>query len=285
MRASDTWSPPGAVAPSALEAARLELHWAIQAVDVVGRSLIEPEPDASHIALTWLDELGALASARIADGSRAALRLGSVELLVLDASGHPADRLSLAGITLAVGAAWVRGRMAARLDARPRWARHHPDIPDAPAGHGQPFGPPSAAHAELARWYGNAARALGAVADADSRAGPVRVWPHHFDMATFVNLDPALAQYEGRSVNVGFSPGDATFAEPYFYVVPYPPPAAESLPPLEGPGAWHVEGWLGAVLSAGEVVRRSPEGQRAVVTSFLDHATSVLERALGADDR
>jgi len=281
MRAPSEWSPLGAVEPSDLLDARLELHWATQAIDTVGRTLAEPEPDSSHIALEWLDDLGVLASSRIPDGSRAALRPESIELLILGASGHPTDRLALVGRTLAEGADWVRERVAARLGAPPEWAEHRADIPEAPVGHGQPFGPPTPAHAEFAGWYGNAARVLGTVADADRRAAPVRVWPHHFDIATFINLDPELAQYEGRSINVGFSPGDATFAEPYFYVVPYPAPEAGALPRLEGHGAWHVEGWLGAVMSAGEVVVRSPEGQETAVASFLDSAMSALERALG----
>ena len=281
MPAPSDWSALGAVEPADLLDARLELHWATQAIDTVGRTLVEPEPDSSHIALEWLDDLGVLASARISDGSRAALRLEPMELLILSALGHPTDRLALAGRSLAESAAWVRGRVAARLGRAPEWAEHRADIPDAPVGHGQPFSAPTPAHAELARWYGNAARVLGTVADTDRRAAPVRVWPHHFDIATFINLDPELAQYEGRSINVGFSPGDATFAEPYFYVVPYPAPDATDLPRLERHGAWHVEGWLGAVMSAGEVVVRSPGGQEEAVASFLGNATSVLERALG----
>lgn len=204
----------------------------------------------------------------------------SVELLILDASGHPVDRLALAGRTLPEGIAWVRERVAERLDTVPEWSDHRGDIPDAPVGRGQPFGPATDAHRELGRWFGNAARLLGTIADADRRADPVLAWAHHFDIATFLNLDPDKAQYEGRSINVGWSPGDATIPEPYFYVVAYPAPEVGDLPRLGGFGVWHAEGWVGAVMGAGEIVARSPEGQGPAVVSFIQNAMSILERKL-----
>jgi len=43
---------------------------------------------------------------------------------------------------------------------------------------------------------------------------PVRIWPHHFDMATLISLRG------DRTIGVGFVPGDALFPEPYWYVTP-----------------------------------------------------------------
>ena len=68
----------------------------------------------------------------------------------------------------------------------------------------------------------------------------MRTWPHHYDSATLILLDPAETGEDARSINVGMSPGDGSYAEPYWYVTPWPPPPEktilEHLPPLEGKG-------------------------------------------------
>ena len=40
-------------------------------------------------------------------------------------------------------------------------------------------------------------------------------------------------------IGVGLSPGDTYYAEPYWYVSPYPYPGLEDLPVLDGSGFWH----------------------------------------------
>ena len=54
---------------------------------------------------------------------------------------------------------------------------------------------------------------------------PTRCWPHHFDLATVVELGQA------RSIGIGLSPGDDYYAQPYFYLSPYPKPARNGARP------------------------------------------------------
>ena len=56
----------------------------------------------------------------------------------------------------------------------------------------------------------------------------------------------------------------------YWYVTPWPYPDPDALPTLDGPGAWHTEGWVGAVLSGEEVVETDPAFREAVVRKFVD---------------
>lgn len=92
-----------------------------------------------------------------------------------------------------------------------------------------------------------------------------------------------------RTRTVSWAAGSATrhgysepspIPEPYFYVAAYPAPEVGDLPRLEGFGAWHAEGWTGAVMSVGEIVARSPEGQGPAVVSFIENAMSILDRKL-----
>jgi len=49
-------------------------------------------------------------------------------------------------------------------------------------------------------------------------------------------------------MNFGFSSGDQTIAEPYFYVTACPAPAGWAGGPLPEPAHWHTAGFLAAAL-------------------------------------
>lgn len=85
---------------------------------------------------------------------------------------------------------------------------------------------------------------------------PVQLWPHHFDLALLwfssrivPGADPADEDSADEQMNFGFVTGDASVAEPYFYVTAYPLP--DQLPGVALPEGtvWHSEGWQGAILT------------------------------------
>jgi hypothetical protein len=84
---------------------------------------------------------------------------------------------------------------------------------------------------------------------------PVQFWSHNFDLAmswlsgrrvTGENI--TNPDREDEKMTFGFSPGDATIPEPYFYVTGYPmPDGFMHSPPPQG-AYWQTEGWKGAAL-------------------------------------
>jgi hypothetical protein len=68
-------------------------------------------------------------------------------------------------------------------------------------------------------------------------------------IATLIQVDAEAK----TSIGVGMTPGDGNYAEPYWYVSPWPYPTSPQLPDLPA-GAWHTEGWTGAVLTGTDVV-------------------------------
>lgn len=266
MSAKNSWVRLGAVAPSELEAARLELHWGVQPVGMVGVQLVEPAADHSHGSLEWLDETGALAGQPLAHGARVALQVASQELLILNAASEVSDRLELRSHTLAAVTAWVHDRLLQRGETarQAEWAPLAPvGLPEAPVGRGAPFGPAGEAHEELARWFGNAAGLLRYLANREPGASPVRGWPHHFDLATLIAFDSDAPPEEARSVGLGLSPGDGSIAGPYLYVLPWPAPEPDQRPPLDGGGVWVTEGWVGGALAGSDLVGLGEAGEQA----------------------
>lgn len=282
--APGSWPPLGAVPPAALVEARLQAHHAAQVVVAVGISLLPPRPDDSHTNLEWLPGEGALAS-RPAPGRtlfRVALRFRDLALLFCDAEGAVRVAYALDGRTVAEAMNWLLGEVArAGGDADRLTARKHYAIPAHPVGSGAPFTAPAGALAELAAYYGGAATVLGALAARTPGAAEVRCWPHHFDLATLLTV--AGAGEGAGTIGAGLSPGDEHYAEPYYYVTPYPYPAARPLPDLPA-GHWHTAGWTGAVLTGSELLRAGGgAGQPQCVAAFLTRAVEAGRRLLSPD--
>ncbi|MEP6692382.1 MAG: hypothetical protein ABJD07_14570 [Gemmatimonadaceae bacterium] len=273
------WSPVGAIAPGTLAEARAELHHAAQIANAVGISLLAPRPDDSHTNLEWMPATRSLASELVPAVTpfRAAIRAADLALVLLDETGAPRAQMPLEGATMNEGFAWLVERVReCGADASRMTMHKHYQIPRHALDEGTTFGVGDGVPLrELDRYYGNGDLLLRDLAAREASASPVRCWPHHFDMATLITVRA------DTTIGVGISPGDESFAEPYFYVSPYPYPPASALPEL-GQGAWHTTGFTAAVLTATALVRESDGvAQSQLAARFIADAVVACRRALG----
>ncbi len=84
---------------------------------------------------------------------------------------------------------------------------------------------------------------------------PVQLWPHHFDFSLrwfsgrlVPGVDPADAENADEQMSFGFSTGDSSVPEPYFYITAYPWQEALLAHELPTGARWHTNGWKGALL-------------------------------------
>ncbi|HEU4888512.1 MAG TPA: hypothetical protein VFV49_11530 [Thermoanaerobaculia bacterium] len=259
------WERTGSVDPRVLADARMQLHWAAQAVAGIGRTLHVPREDDSHTSFTWSATLDALVQEPF-NGITAGLRLRDLTLLAI---GATASKLPLLGRTLDDAFAFLESQFAMALK------RPDVDLPDHPVSRGAAFDANPEHLAELARYYNNAASVLADVARSDSHAGAVRCWPHHFDIATLLTF--AGSGEDTRTIGIGFSPGDQGSSEPYYYVTPWPCPDPSHLGALHI-GRWNTTGWTGAVLPASSFA--NVERPEQFVRAFIADATARSREAL-----
>jgi hypothetical protein len=277
MAADAAWEALGHPPPVALASTRAELHWAAQVLAAAAAALIAPAPDDSHTSLEWVAARAWLAGVRTPAGLRAALRPADLTLLALGEDDAPVAELPLAGRTLAEALDWMNGALRAQAGVQLRLPSY--EMPAHPVQQGARFfddGASAAARAELTRWYAAADHALRTLARAAPGASAVRCWPHHFDIATLLPGSSAA----GSTVGIGLSPGDASYAEPYFYVTPWPYPRDPVPPPLPAGARWHREGWFGAVLTGTVVVDAAPSARGAAVASFMEAAVAACRSLL-----
>jgi len=103
----------------------------------------------------------------------------------------------------------------------------------------------------------------------------VKVWPHHFDMAILHYLNAE------DSVGLGLAPGDDYYAQPYFYVTPYPYPpdhTIEETNPIVG--HWHTEGFKALILTYDQLFKEIEELEAQLVYDFLKNGLEISSKLL-----
>ena len=105
-------------------------------------------------------------------------------------------------------------------------------------------------------------------------SSPVQLWPHHFDISVnwfsgrLIPIRiPAIPDWSDEQMNFGFSTGDGSIPDPYFYVTAYPQPEGWTDTTLPAGASWQTEGWSGAVLPY-ELLAGSTDG-KALLLNFL----------------
>jgi hypothetical protein len=252
------WSGLRDPAPQTLVPPRETAHFAVQWAAKAARANLPASPDDSHTALAWDAELGALASAPFPNGMRVGVRIAPLELAVYTGAG--VQRLALDGREARAVDAWLDSALAAQ-GLKPATPVVLPyEIPARPLAKLPGL-------EQLARWVAASAEVLEAVRTKYRKLhpgpGPVRCWPHHFDIAVLVGLEEGGAE-SSRSIGIGVSLGDEYYPQPYAYVSPYPRPQAAQLPALPPGGHWHTRDFFGAVATA-DALLAQPDPRAALV--------------------
>ena len=106
---------------------------------------------------------------------------------------------------------------------------------------------------------------------------PVQLFPHHFDLALswfsgrqVPGQDPANEDWSNEQMTFGFSTGDESVPEPYFYATAYPEPEGFVGSTLPEKAYWNELGFSGAVLPYAALVET--EHPHRLLTEFLEKA-------------
>lgn len=259
--------------PTTLAAARALAHRGAQWAARAARANLEAVPDDSHSALAWDGAKAALVSLPLKGGTQVGLRIGVLEVIVT--RGGSTEAFPLATNTEAEVADWLDG-MLKEAGLKPAAGVELPyAMPATNFARAVDEGPRLAA---LSGWFAAGAELLEEMRQKYQRfePGPARCWPHHFDIAIVIELEDAASP---RAIGIGLSPGDDYYAQPYFYLSPYPRPDTENLPALPPAGRWHTHEFFGAVVTGVEML--ALEDPRAGLMKVVDAAFAESLKRLG----
>ncbi|MFQ3616250.1 MAG: hypothetical protein SNJ57_02090 [Cyanobacteriota bacterium] len=262
--------------PQALISDRVQLHYAVQFIAAVGAALGKPQSDGSQVTLDWDETLFGFVGKPIPDTSiQLALLPGSLTSVILK-DGEAIAALPLAGQTMQQSLDWHKAALAKLgIPADSIKLLEYPpdDFPDHPLAHGAAFESGSSAGREaVAAYFAQTQPLLAKIVAENPAAAAIAIWPHHFDMATLMTY-AGPTDADTKYLGVGMSPGDLSYAEPYWYISPYPYPELSDLPALDF-GSWHTDHWVGAVLKATDTKKATD------LPAFIDRTVSIAKQIL-----
>ena len=241
--------------------------------------------DDSHRAMTWDADRKAFVIAPFAGAYPfwVGVRPEDLTLVLLDRTAEALGSLPLSGTTRDEGYEWLTVGLATYMGGAPaKIERPEYEIPSHAVAEGGRF---SSGHEHerraLTALYGTAASLLEELTSTRDDTSPALCWPHHFDIATLVTVETDDGGNAAKTVGAGMAPMGGGYDSWYWYVTPWPSPGTEALPPLQGPGAWHTEGWTGAVLTGEDLVSTDEALRKAVVQKFLDVSIEAAIASLG----
>ncbi len=270
------------VPPKQLGPANAMAHRAVQLATRAARANIAEAPDDSHSSLAWEPASRSFSSQPIVSPTgtiKVMVSLAPFELSI-DRDHQSDDRLPLDQVSEADALVWLDKGLAASGLSPAGGIKSPYDLPAAAAA----ISTYSEAGHEtglktLAAWYDLAHQLLTRFADREKAIvpgpSPVRCWPHHFDIATYVSLEAGDPEH-ARGVGIGMSPGDESYDEPYFYINPWPYPDPKTLPLPPSPGHWHTQGFTGAIATATECLSQcQSEGD---IFTFIEEAFAIARQ-------
>ena len=272
-----SWNDIPSLAKSDLSQARMQMHHAAQIPAIIARAYLGPHEEDVHANLGWASEIHALISHPIpgpSGGTFIALQFNQPGILIAEESFS--TQISLEGNTWNTLFNQVVDTLAGRGFDKDKISLDQPyknDLPDFTTYEKEFDVSNLEAIQILGSYFGNTQSLLADVLSDSPEASEIRCWPHHFDIASLLDLG------EGKSIGVGTSPGDGSSALPYIYVNMWPYPDTEStkLPELSH-GKWNTAGWVGTLLNANEFAGHAD--QKDIIESFIRDSIAAARQLL-----
>ena len=286
---SSGWNELGSVSAAKLSSAHQQPHLLSQWLARFGRAYLDPAPDDSHTNLEWRRDRSVMVTGDVKQAGKGVsfgVNPATLSLLVL-VEGEITDEAEMHGRTDEEAGDWMRSQLKklglepAGLDAPLPYA-----LPSSPQQGGVAYDQKSngEALAEIGRLYHNADVLLREVVKANSHIkpgpSPVRIWPHHFDMATLISLESGDFE-TARAVGIGLAIPDDNNKEFYFYNYPWPRDERENLPALAPDTPYVFDGKVGAVQALSKIV--GAENQETAARQFMTETVDLFVGLLQAD--
>ncbi len=244
--------------PEALSNARATAHKAVQFVTKAARANLPAEPDDSQSNLGWDDRLKAFLSQPLRNSGSTyfvSVSLSPLKLGLFSNDQLIAD-LDLENVSESHTANWLDTQLE-QAGLKPASTIALPYELPSNVAKIETFHSDAGALLGLSTWFelahGLLTKLAGENHDLNPGPSPIRCWPHHFDIATYVGLEVGDAE-TAKGIGVGMSPGDDSYNQPYFYINPWPHPNPDNLPGLPAPGHWHTQGFVGAIATSQEIL-------------------------------
>ncbi len=192
-------------------------HLVARLVGLTGQAFLPLQNDLSQTSLYFYPKLGALSTKQIEAKLPVsfAFSLSNLRLLILDEEASILESFHLDGKTFADGFNWLL-RTAGKygLDPQKLQMAFSQTDPTRFTESEKPFSADEISLEQNKNYRENADLILQKYSTRFEHASAVRIWPHHFDSATYIPLGFSEDGTETHSIGLGFATPDSTVDEP-----------------------------------------------------------------------
>lgn len=264
--------------PLQLVEARTLCHAACQWPSKAARANLAPAADDSHSNLGWQPSLSAMVSHSLDADKHWQLGFSFAEQALLwIMRGEVRETFPLVRLKESAAQSWVDSQLR-EAGLQETAAAQMPYTLD-PIADYSAFTENQAEASALGAWFNQAYHALAQLSGEYRHlavAEPaLRCWPHHFDLAVLFTLETGDPE-SAKSVGVGLSPGDGSYAQPYLYCSPWPIDAEQDvrrLPAAPEPFSWHTQGFVSLIATASSLQSAS---WAQALTNAVETARAVI---------
>lgn len=277
------WSMLGEVSFEEVREARIQSHNAVQWLARYSRSYLPKKADDSHTSLTWNPYEGSLNTQAIEIRNHRIIFSFDFFTLAIQVKSDLGSILFDLGITGLTNSQVEEKFKEILIKIGLPLNKFKTDLPYCLSpwemGHEDRYhlGWFIRGASELGRYFTNSQSIFQAIAKMRGQNYQTLCWPHHFDLANLIIVEENSNPEKTKSIGLGFSPGDNSYEDPYFYVTPWPYPEKENLPILPEPAFWHTEGFIAGIIKSKVMV--GPDVETRVFSS-LSETVSACERVL-----
>lgn len=270
---------------SDLSQTRAQFHQAIQNVAAVGRSFLPKCEDDENANLEWDFNLQRIAGRWVeaAIKFRSSISLRKFEVYLVNEKLETISSIAMQDIRQTDVMVWLEHELSKLGADFSKINLAYPyTIPEYPTAKKEAFHIDNMAAAqELSKLYHNTASLLKNIMKSEENASAIKCWPHHFDIAARITLLDTGDPETSRSINMGLSPGDKYYDEPYFYCSPWPYPTKNLIDLSALHAHWHQNEWVGAVLPISQLSGHTLiQDQRRAVMKFYQTSLNFLKEVL-----
>lgn len=264
---------------------REQYHQAIQNVAAVGRSFLPPSDEDENANLEWDFDLQRIVGRWVEANIkfRSSISLQKFEVYLVDEHLQTISSISMQDIRQTDVMVWLEHELSKLGAEFSKLNLTFPyNIPEYPTAKKEAFHIENmAASQELSRLYHNTALMLKGIMEKEENGSEIKCWPHHFDIAARITLLDTGDPETSRSINMGMSPGDKYYEEPYFYCSPWPYPTKNLIDLSAVHAHWHQDEWVGAVLPVSQLSGMNLiQDQRRTVMKFYNKTLEFLKEVL-----
>lgn len=267
-----------------LNAAIVQMHHASQFLARFSHAYLERKPDDSHNNFDW-DGQALIGRALESPAFQIKLDLQAFELIVQHEGEE--STIKLPGLDRFKIEAQLKLLLKQTgLDEEDYREITHFTVPRDPLDDGEIYElPDKESTAVWSHCLSNAKGVLKEMASHFDWASDTRVWPHHFDMGTYITVTRDGDGNDTQSIGIGLAIADAYWNEPYFYINHWSknPITYGEMKAITGRGRWNKKDWTGLILPLSDITDDKKDRQYEITRQFFEEGINITLQLLEKD--